>query len=368
MKKFKVLHIFADARGGINSVVENFTLSDSKTLEHIPLLMKKDFAIFDRMKYYIIFLRRYYQQYQSADLIHLHGGWLLHLLPLLKKSKKPLLISPHGAFHKMSMQKSTFKKKLVLGLYMKRVYQNADCFHALTKYEAQDIKKMSFGKQPIAVIPNGIDMSDTSISENKVKDLKNIANGRRVYLSLSRIEHAKGIENIIDAFAKLIQINKNIVLFIAGYGEVEYINFMKQKIKDLDLEKSIYLLGKLTGVDKNSAYEVADVFINGSYHEGFGLTILEAFRQMTPVIATTGTTFSELGDIKAGWYVPPSFEGVFDAMKKASELSDNELEKMADNGNRWIKENFSMETVIKRYEALYYWLYDGGDKPSFVFI
>ena len=84
------------------------------------------------------------------------------------------------------------------------------------------------------------------------------------------------------------------VLFIVGDGNENYKTNLLNKIYSLGLKESVYLLGEMNGIYKNTVYDIADVFVLPSYNEGFGLTVIEAYRQNIPVITTTATPFEEI--------------------------------------------------------------------------
>ncbi len=78
----------------------------------------------------------------------------------------------------------------------------------------------SYGvKQPIEIIPTGIELS--SLSESYSGDLRKelgLAEQTPVILTLSRISMEKKISRILEAMPKLVESVKNIVLIVAGDG------------------------------------------------------------------------------------------------------------------------------------------------------
>lgn len=129
----------------------------------------------------------------------------------------------------------------------------------------------------------------------------------------------------------------------------------------------MFLLGPMYGKEKNSIYNVADVFVLPSFNEGFGLTVLEALRQKTPVITTTGTPFADLEKRGAGWYVPTEQGALFSALRASATLTKGQLAAMGENGYRWIAQEYSMDSVLDKYQQLYLWLSQNGtNKPDFI--
>ena len=354
--KLKILHISKDIKGGIGTVLK--ALLDS---------FKKSENVFIKNGYNNFF-RLFKNEYYKYEVLHFHGAWTLHILPLIMKLNKPTLISPHGAFHNVSLQKSKFKKVVAKYLYMKRCYQNADCIHALTLQEAKDIRNFGIKNTPIAIIPNGIDIDEKlNLNEAFKTKLLKLANNRKIILSLSRLHVAKGIELLIDSYKNISNQDDSSVLFIVGVGDEEYTNILKNKIKSLNLENNIYLLGEMLDENKNTMYDIADLFVLPSYNEGFGLTVLEAYRQKVPVVTTTATPFASIQNENIGWYVEPKENELTHALYEALALDSKELKSYGEKGYKWVEENYTIDKVMQKYEKLYSWLIDKDTKLAFLY-
>jgi glycosyltransferase involved in cell wall biosynthesis len=252
-------------------------------------------------------------------------------------------------------------------LFVKPAYKNADCILALTNDELNDILNYGVKNVPIAVIPNGINLEeDILISSNYKEELVSLAKDRKVILSLSRLHSSKGIDLLLEAF-NTFKNNKNYVLFIVGDGDDAYKKKLKDIIKKYQLENSIFMLGHKGGKEKNTLYEFADLFVLPSYNEGFGLTILEALRQETPVITTTGTPFKELPLRDCGWCVRPEIVAIKEAIEEYDALDYLEISKMKKNGLDWLKTDFDENIIAEKMDVLYTWLVNGGEIPNFVY-
>jgi len=364
MKKISIVQVANSTRGGIWSVIQNinnFLSKDKFKSFSILLEQTKPYSLKD------YFTLKKKLDNLEVDILHSHGAWYFHLIYFIKKQKRKVIISPHGAFLKETLQKGKLKKFLARHLYMKRACLNADVLHALTKQEAKAIREYGIKKSPIAIIPNGIDTQEKLIIDKELKkELLKIANKRRVFLYLSRIDPSKGIEVLLKSFEEYLKESQEAVLFIVGFGRKEYINSLKILVKEKNLEKNILFFGKVQGAQKNSFYEVSDVFVLPSFHEAFSLSVLEAFRQKLPVITTTHTPFDEIITKNAGWYIPLSKKELYLAIKEANSLSLEELKQKGLNGYRWIDEEFNIKKVTVMYEELYLWLAHKGPKPSFI--
>jgi len=99
-------------------------------------------------------------------------------------------------------------------------------------------------------------------------------------LSVGELNKNKNHETIIKAIAKLN--NPNVYYMICGQGVLE--DFLKDLIKELELEKQVKLLGYRRDVAEIS--KIADVFVFPSRREGLGLAALEAMASGLPIITS----------------------------------------------------------------------------------
>ena len=116
------------------------------------------------------------------------------------------------------LQQSSFKKKVYRHLFLDKMLKNASCIHATSALEANNIRNLGF-KNPIAIIPNGIDLKEYPVYNKKNKSTKKL-------LFLSRIHPKKGVENLIIAFSKIdLEYTDDWEVEIIGNGEKNYIKY-----------------------------------------------------------------------------------------------------------------------------------------------
>jgi glycosyltransferase involved in cell wall biosynthesis len=76
---------------------------------------------------------------------------------------------------------------------------------------------------------------------------------------------------------------------------------------DLGLKGHVHLVSSVPDQDLSLFYSAADLYVQPSLHEGFGIPCLEAVACETPVLATRGGALREVvGD--AGWIVDDPFD------------------------------------------------------------
>jgi glycosyltransferase involved in cell wall biosynthesis len=111
-------------------------------------------------------------------------------------------------------------------------------------------------------------------------------------------------------------------LIICGNIGLEEMKFEKL-IRELSLKNSIIFTGRLSEKELAAVYQAADLFIEPSLYEGFGLQVIEAMACGIPVITSNVTSLPEIvGD--AGILVSPTdIESLASAMVKI--LTDSGL-------------------------------------------
>ncbi len=300
----------------------------------------------------------------NTQLFHGNGLWghtVHQMVNVARLKSKPYVLSIHGCLDPLSLyNKSYWKKYIAFKLYQHKDLKFATCLHATSKMEMDNIRSLGY-TNPIANIPNGIDLNEYILNNYVKKKLK------RKILFLSRIHPQKGIEFLISAWEQLEEkIRQNWEVEIAGNGEPEYIKQLNELIKEKSLQNQIHIVGPKFGKDKIEIYQSADLFVLPTYSENFGIVIAEALASGVPVITTTGTPWEELETYQAGKWIDLSEENLANAMSFLMNMNEEQLQEMGSNGRKLIEENYSIESVAEKFILLYQWIITGENKPKFV--
>ena len=173
--------------------------------------------------------------------------------------------------------------------FRNNILQKATKVVALNRFEADQYMRMGVPEEKIAIIPNGLDLSEYANLPPKgaFKSKFGIPEEKKIILYLGRIHKIKGIDFLIKAYAYLINDMhyKEVLLVIAGPDD-GYLKEAKSLASALGISKHVLFTGPLYGQDKLEAYVDSDVVVLPSRYETFPMTILEAYACGKPVIAS----------------------------------------------------------------------------------
>lgn len=296
----------------------------------------------------------------EIELFHGNGLWqqpVHQMAKVARKRKIPYIISPRGMLDVWSLNHKWFKKKVARILFQDKDLKHATVLHATSNSEARNIRKLGF-KNPIAVIPNGIQLVPIQEYE-KSKEKKKI-------LFLSRLIKNKGIEELLQVWSMLDKdLRSNWELIIVGDGDPNYVKKLKSLKKELIL-KDVFFQGPVYGPEKQDYFKEANLFVLPSYTENFGIAIAEALAYQVPVITTNGAPWEDLQTYNCGWWIDMGVQPLKVALETAMQTSESELVEMGQSGRRLIEEKYSIESTAKQMLELYSWILDKREKPNFV--
>jgi glycosyltransferase involved in cell wall biosynthesis len=163
----------------------------------------------------------------------------------------------------------------------------------------------------------------------------------------------KGYDLLIQSFSKISSSYPNLKLFIAGNDDGEKDNLRKQ-IKTLNLDGRIKFVGNLKDKNKNHFLKYAKCVAVPSHTENFGIVVVEALAQGTPVIASKNTPWKELNEYQAGIYTENTVESIFDSIKII--LSNIDFYK---KNTIQLAEKYDWKVLAKKYQVILNEIYNG---------
>ena len=290
---------------------------------------------------------------RDFDIIHLHNPRTFQNIVLHHYARKyhvPYILQAHGS---LKTPTRVQKRWLFDRLWGARLLKDAAKLIAITKVEAEEYADMGASPANIALLPNGIDVTEYSRLPERGAFRKKwgIAPDEKVVLFLSRLHQFKGLDILTEAFARVAAWRENVRLVIAG-PDAGYLETLKQLITKLKLGNKVIVTGYLTKPDKFAAFVDADIFVLPSSYEAFPVAVVESMACGTPVIVSDRSGIAPEIENKAGMVVPYDSEPLAGAIFRL--LDEGGMRrKFSENGIRLVRERFNWTTIAGDLESIY---------------
>ena len=291
---------------------------------------------------------------KNFDIVHLHGYRTYQNTIIHKYAKRygiPYILQPHGSLIKVEAWKRL--KQIYDWLIGYKLLQDASKVIALSQFEMKRCINMRISGEKIAIIPNGIDLSEyrNIPPKGSFKQKYDILEDKKIILYLGRLHRTKRIDLLIRAYAYLTNNMKfkDSILVIAGPDD-GYFKEAKLLTNNLGISNSVVFTGFMDSKDKIKALVDADVFVTPSFY-GFPITFLEACAVGTPIVTTNlGDTLEWIN--KVGYVTKPTISDISKAIYQI--LSDNKIHrKLSQNCKKLVQTDFSIEIITNKLEEIY---------------
>lgn len=296
------------------------------------------------------------QNVTDFDLVHIHAVFshaCIAAASACRKQRVPYVVRPLGTLDPWSLKQKRLRKRLFWHLGVKAMLTSAAAIHYTTAEEKR-LVETGLGLTNGVVIPNGIDLS---VAEGVLErfDCDPPALGNHPYvLALSRIHPKKGFELLIESFADLKRQKQfgDWRLVLAGDGEAEYVNHLKQVARRSGLNGDALFVGWLAGDRKKAALQYASLMALPSSQENFGISLVEAMALGVPVLVSPQVNLApEIRQANAGWVVPLDRERLTGAL--AEVLSNAQERRDRGENGRELARSFAHSEVAPKMVALY---------------
>lgn len=276
---------------------------------HISGIKVKRFINWFSLSYYHKFYPGllFYLLKHDFDVVHVHGfrkfetyfalfaGWI---------KKKPVVLTTHNPFPTSSRGKlnrffvwlhdNTFGR-----WFTKKI---SKIITIVPSEEELFIKQFNVDKNRLVRIPNGLDPRFLIDGDKEVfyKDYDiDKTKWKAVISTCCRLNYAKGVQNLKYAVDNL----KDVLFVIAG-GDDGYLSELKKIYFD---NNNVIFSEKFLAPERLvHIFAASDLFVLPSLHEAFGIVLLEAMVQGTPVIATNKGGPSEIITKDVGEIIDPT--------------------------------------------------------------
>jgi glycosyltransferase involved in cell wall biosynthesis len=258
---------------------------------------------------------------------------------------------------------SAWKKRPIWHLWQRRALAAADLIHATAVSEYEEIRAAGL-TNPIAVIPNGIDLPELTSRPLVAEAGPRMS---RSILSLGRIHPKKGLDRLIEAWTRVQDKLTGWSLRIVGPAELGHDDALRRLCTTLG-SKRVEIAGPVYGEAKWRAYRQSDLFVLPTLNENFAVSVAEALACEVPVISTKGAPWAALETERCGWWIEHGVEPLAAALLTACSVPDAERCAMGERGRDWMARDFGWEAIGRDMAGAYRWLREGRDRPDCVIV
>jgi poly(glycerol-phosphate) alpha-glucosyltransferase len=306
----------------------------------------------------------------APDLTHVHGIWMYPSLAAhrwSRKTQRPYLITIHGMLDEWALNNASWKKRLVAGLFEKRVLLGASALHVNSRAELNALRNYGL-TNPVVVIPNGVELPASNGSEPapwRPGGRKN----ENILLYLGRLHPKKNLSALMRGWSvarrKVAEKSRPWRLVIAGWDDGGHGAALRSLAGSLGISSSVEFIGPQFNAQKVAAFRNASAVVLPSLSEGQPMSVLEAWSFGRPVLMTAQCNLSD--GFKAGAALPIDT----DAASLATSLSDLFLmsetsrNEIGQRGYDLVLEKFTWRRVAQDMLAAYRWILRDGERPEF---
>ncbi|MDR3477419.1 MAG: glycosyltransferase family 1 protein [Gammaproteobacteria bacterium] len=208
-------------------------------------------------------------------------------------------------------------------------------------------------EEKISVVHLGVSpwWSETVSVEEKAAVLKKFNLPSKFVLFTGTLQQKKNLPRLIAAYLELpLDLQAEYPLVVvgrAGWGMEESLT----AIQNLTDKKRGHWLKYVSIDELRVLFQATTAYLHPSLHEGFGLTLLEAFASKTPVLTSNVAALPEIAGDAAYLVDPYSTDEIRDGMKAL--LTDSSLrEQLVMKGNRRVQD-FSWEKCARETLKVY---------------
>ncbi|MDP8243762.1 MAG: glycosyltransferase [Candidatus Hinthialibacter antarcticus] len=296
---------------------------------------------------------RSWLQSGEFDLVHVHGhraAILTRAAAIRLKQRPPIVYTVHG-YHPPYYPKARSRiivnslERMQCGLTDEYICVSpstqADLARAVPKAEAKS-----------QVIANAVPVKETPLAvrrenRNRIREALGVSNEAFVLGTVARLQWQKGVDRLLQAFQWAGR--ESDVLLIVGDGPDR--NALQTQARRMGYGKRCLFIGAQN--DARPLYHAMDLFVLPSLWEGLPLTVLEAWANSVPVVATDVAGSRDLIiDGVNGLLAQNHPDGIAAAIHRFHK--DNTLDStLIRNGLESLERDYSLEGMIEKTEAAY---------------
>jgi glycosyltransferase involved in cell wall biosynthesis len=312
------------------------------------------------------FYREVSMEMRSCSLAHLHMLWLFPHYAAFRAARRagtPLIVSPCGSFDPHKRTRTRAAKAATNALWQKRLLKSASQLQYKSQGEMDAANDLLL-PTPARVIPNGIswEMYRRAAGGQAFRRRYLGDNDGLLIVSIGRISHTKGLDVLIEAFARAAP-KGHIHLVIAGPDDEGLTPRLCQIARTLQIQDRVHFVGSLNRSQKLRALAAADVWASASHAENFGTAVVEAMAAGRAVAVSSSVNLAhEIETHRAALIVDPRPEAFAEAL--GALLADSQLRMSLAERAREFAKRYDWRNVARELADMYREVAERGRRPA----
>lgn len=287
------------------------------------------------------------EPYNKPNLVVFHTVYEFEFIRIAKDLKKKgikYIVVPHCSLTEEAQKVKSVKKKLGNFFFFKSFLKDS----LAIRYTSQGEKKTSkYIEKQNFVVENGVDIP----VNHAIETIKNVVNMKCINITfIGRIDiNQKGLDAMLRALALIKNelIMKNVIISLYGNDQNGSKEILTKKIRELDLNKNVFLYEPIFGEEKEKVLLNTTAFIHTSRFEGQPIVVLEVLARGIPCILTEGTNFAEdIEEYDAGWWCEFDDGEIARTILKA--INDINVKSKGKNAQRLIVEKYQWKQIAEK--------------------
>jgi len=243
----------------------------------------------------------------------------------------------------------------VMGAITRFIYRNSDKILVQSKGFIPFVLNQKAKKEQLIYYPNSAE-NFYKVSPKEDKYVSMLPKGFNL-LFAGNIGEAQGFDTLLAAAVILKKRNIKVNWVILGDGRMK--QYVEQKVEELDLNDSFYLLGAFPVTEMPMFFSCADALLVSLKKDFiFALTIPSKIQSYLacgkPIIGSLDGEGSRIiVESNAGYTSEAEDElGLADSVQKLVELNDSERNQLGINARKYFEKEFEREHLLDRFEGI----------------
>jgi glycosyltransferase involved in cell wall biosynthesis len=220
-----------------------------------------------------------------------------HTLPLWRMPGIKTVVTIHGLEYQWLPEYKNLLQRWYLPLSTYYAARSADALIAVSTFTKNQLtKEIHTNANKITVIQEGVETESrfnqpTKAQASSVLEKYDLADQRYI-LFVGTVQPRKNLEALIEAFTRVGKEFPDLKLVIAGG-----VGWMAEAVLSAPthnrIPEKVIFTGRVSDLELAALYGHAQLYVQPSLTEGFGLPVLEAMRWGVPVITSNGGALPE---------------------------------------------------------------------------